>query len=274
MEYSIRRNRDDQWAMPQPHQHDCLEVLLSLTEGGSFFLMDNRYSLQKGTLIVLQDHVLHRSVAVDGDYERYVLHIPRQTLEEASSEKTDFLSVIKGNHCLQLDDTAFRQIQSLMEQCHASSDEFGEDVLQNCAFFSLLVMLGRLLSETTLFSVPKDGLSASVRQAVDWINGHLSEGLSLETLAEHCYVTKYHLCRLFKAETGFTVVEYIIRQRLLRAATLLRAGESVQKAGEEAGFQNYNHFIRTFSRLMGISPGRYQRQHRASHTGAASGTDA
>ncbi len=274
MEYSIRRKRDDQWAMPQPHQHDCLELLLSITEGGSFFLIDNRYPLQKGTLIVLQDHVLHRSVTASGDYERYVLHIPRQTLEEASTGKTDFLSVIKGNHCLQLDDFTFRQIQSLVEQCYVSSDEFGVDVLQNCAFFSLLVMLGRLLSETTLFSVPKDGLSASVRQAVDWINGHLSEDLSLETLTEHCYVTKYHLCRLFKMETGFTVVEYIIRQRLQRAASLLRGGESVQKAGEEAGFQNYNHFIRTFSRLMGISPGRYQRQHRTSHTSAAFRTDA
>lgn len=273
MEYTIRRNRNDQWTMSEPHQHDCLEILLSLTEGGSFFLMDNRHPLRRGTLIVLQDQVLHRSVSVVGAYERYVLHIPRQTLVEISSAKTDFLSVIKGNHCLQLDDAAFRQIQNLMEQCHTPSDEFGEDILQNCAFSQILVMLGRLLSQPTVFSVPQDGLSTPVRQAVDWINGHLSEDLSLETLAEHCYVSKYHLCRLFKDETSFTVVEYILRQRLLRAAALLQRGESVQKAGELAGFQNYSHFIRTFSRLMGISPGRYQRQHRTSHTNTVPGAD-
>ena len=273
MEYTIRRNRNDQWTMPEPHQHDCLEILLSLTEGGSFFLMDNRYPLRRGALIVLQNQVLHRSVSVVGAYERYVLHIPRQTLIEASSAKTDFSSVIKGNHYLQLDTATFRQMQNLMEQCYVSSDEFGEDILQNCAFSQLLVSLGRLLSQPTVFSVPQDGLSAPVRQAVDWINGHLSDNLSLETLAEHCYVSKYHLCRLFKDETSFTVVEYILRQRLLRAATLLQTGESVQKAGELAGFQNYSHFIRTFSRLIGIPPGKYKRQHQASYTNITPGSD-
>jgi len=102
-------------------------------------------------------------------------------------------------------------------------------------------------------------LSSPVTHAIEWINSHLSDDLSLDRISSHCYVTKYHLCRLFKQEIGFSVGEYVTQQRIVYAEKLLLRGESVQKAGEEAGFLNYNHFIRTFSRHIGISPGRYKR---------------
>ena len=141
-----------------------------------------------------------------------------------------------------------------------ASEEFGGDLLRGCALVTALVTVGQRLSQPALCPVPPDGLSSPVRCAIDYINGHLTEELPLDILAERCYVTKYHLCRLFKAETGFTVGEYILRLRVLRAAALLRGGETVQRAGELSGFSNCSNFIRTFSRLMGTSPGRYGKQ--------------
>lgn len=263
MKYSITLNRSEKWSMSKPHQHDFLEILLCLNDGGSFFLKDAVFPLETGTLIVMQGNVLHESIATGKRYERYVLHVPRETLLAASGKKTDFLSVFKGNYCFKLDPKDFDQLRSLMEQCCTDSDDLGSDVLQDCAFLSLLVMVARLLPRSFASSSSGNGLSPSVFRAVDWINGHLGEDLSLDTLASQCYVTKYHLCRLFKSETGFTVGEYVLQQRLLRASSLLRRGESVQKAAEIAGFQNYNHFIRTFSHWMGISPGRYRHQKKA-----------
>ncbi len=260
MDYVIRLNSNDQWAMKKAHQHDCLEILLSLTDGGSFFLMDNRHSIHRGTLVLIEEHVLHRSVSTNDLYERFVLYIPYKTLVEVSGTNTDFLSILTRSCCLQLDEEAFLQVRRLMEQCHFQSEEFGNEVLQDCAFLSLLVTICRLLSQPTISSVPPDGLSTPIRQTIDRINSHLADELSLNSLAEHCYITKYHLCRLFKDETGFTIGEYIVRQRIFRAAALLRAGENVQKASEAVGFRNYSHFIRTFSRLMGVSPGRYQKK--------------
>lgn len=262
MEFTIRHNHDDHWNMPQSHLHDRLELLLSLSDGGSFFVQDNRHPLHRGTLILMQDQVLHHSIATDGAYERYVVHIPRQTLLEVSTDQTDFSALLQTNVCIQLEEAAFRQVCSLMEQCLAQPKAVGDDVLRNCAFLSLLVQVGRLLKQPMAYPLPPDGLSAPVRCALDWINAHLTEQLPLDALAEHCFVTKYHLCRRFKEETGFTVGQYMLRLRLLRAAALLRTGETVQRAAEAAGFHNYNNFIRAFGRLMGQSPGRYQRQFR------------
>ena len=68
-------------------------------------------------------------------------------------------------------------------------------------------------------------------------------------------------CRVFKSATGFSVMEYIIYSRVLRARQLLKEGISVQQAGEMSGFSDNSHFIRTFGHLTGTSPGRYAREY-------------
>lgn len=262
MKYTIMLNRDEGWNMTQAHRHDCLELLLCLRDGGSFFLQDTVYPLQRGALILLQENTLHRSIGTAASYERYVMHLPRETLFAASGEQTDFRAIFQENHYMQLEPEQFDRVRSLMEQCSAAPEALGDDVLRTCALLSLLVFVARQLPAARSAPAFHHGLSPSVDRAIGWINSHLEEDLSLDALAARCYVTKYHLCRLFKEETGFTVGEYILQQRLQQACALLRSGETVQKAGEAAGFRNYNHFIRTFSRWMGLSPGRYRSQHK------------
>jgi len=257
MEFTLHRNHSEHWTMDTPHLHDRCELLLSLTDGGSFFLMDSLHPLRRGTLILMGDQTLHRSVAVQGAYDRYVLHIPWETLAQASTARTDLRGIFSENRCMQLEEADTRKLSSALERCLVSSDEYGEDLLRECAFVQLLVSVGQLLAQPALYSVQPEGLSAPVRQAIDYIGAHLPEELPLDRVAERCFVTKYHLCHLFKAETGFTVGEYIQRLRVSRAAALLREGESVQLAGERVGFASCGNFIRVFTRLMGTSPGRY-----------------
>lgn len=257
MDFTLHRNHSAYWTMDTPHLHDGCELLLSLTDGGSFFLMDSLHPLRRGTLLLMGDRILHRSVATQGAYDRYVLHVPVETLVRASTPQTDLRMIFAQNRCVQLDEADTRQLSALLERCLASSGAYGEDLLRECAFLQLLVSVGQLLARSSLCPVRSEGLSAPVRQAIDYIGSHLSEDLSLDRLSEHCFVTKYHLCHLFKSETGFSVGEYIQRLRVSKAAALLRGGESVQLAGEHVGFANCSNFIRVFTKLMGTSPGRY-----------------
>ena len=52
-----------------------------------------------------------------------------------------------------------------------------------------------------------------------YINHNLTEDLSIETLARKYYLSKYHMMRKFKEETGYTIHNYIISKRLLLART-------------------------------------------------------
>jgi len=60
------------------------------------------------------------------------------------------------------------------------------------------------------------------------------------------------------------VMEYIIHCRILQARRLLQEGHSVQEAGELSGFSDNSHFIRTFRKLTGTSPGRYAKEYQSS----------
>lgn len=261
MEFTLKHNQDTRWTMPAPHFHDRTEILLSLSDGGSFFLMNNMHPLKKGTLLIIRDQILHRSIAEKHEYERYVLHIPISTLKNASTIQTDFCSIFSHSCCVQLNQKDCETVQQLMEACLEKGDGIGDDVLHNCAFLSLLVTLGKLVGIYSHNLITPASFSLPVRQTIDYIDSHLTSPLGLDFLAKNCFVTKYHLCRIFKEETSFTIGEYITQQRLRRASLLLQAGETVQSAGEGAGYLNNSHFIRTFSRHIGMSPGQYRRMH-------------
>lgn len=91
----------------------------------------------------------------------------------------------------------------------------------------------------------------------------MAEPLTLDIIASNCFINKYHLCHSFKAVTGFSVMEYIIHCRVLKARELLRKGMRVQEVGETVGFRNNEHFIRTFGALTGTSPKRYAKEYLA-----------
>ena len=102
-----------------------------------------------------------------------------------------------------------------------------------------------------------------VSPILDYIRDNLAEPLTLDQIAGQFYISKHYLCRIFKAATGFSVMEYIIYSRVLRARQLLQEGCSVQEAGELSGFSDNSHFIRTFGHLTGLTPGRYAKEYQS-----------
>ncbi|MEG1774456.1 MAG: AraC family transcriptional regulator, partial [Oscillospiraceae bacterium] len=128
------------------------------------------------------------------------------------------------------------------------------------AFLELLLEVCSLLNQTDFMTVVPTRLRGRIEDVLEYIQKNLAAPLSLDLLAEQFFLSKYYLCRLFREETGFSVGDYIIRCRIQRACALLRGQMNVQQAGEAVGFQNNAHFIRTFGRITGVSPGRYHHQ--------------
>ena len=125
----------------------------------------------------------------------------------------------------------------------------------------LLLQVAPILDAATAGDAVRSKDFLRVSPILDYIRDHLSEPLTLDLIAGQFYLSKHYLCRIFKSATGFSVMEYIIYSRVLKARQLLKEGVSVQQAGELSGFSDNSHFIRTFGHLTGTSPGRYAREH-------------
>lgn len=263
--FSVRRNTDRAWRMEQFHFHDQYEILFSLTDNGEFFLRDRRYRLAKGSLLLLPPGELHRSIA-EGEqiYDRWVAHFSASCAERLSSPESDLLSVFRrGLPCRLLTPAQESRLQELFELCSAPQTGFGADLLRRSAFVRLLVEINNLPENGGVQLPPESPLSPVLRH----IREHPQEDLSLSALSERFFLSRSQLCRRFRAETGFSPNEYVIRSRIMRACTLLEAGASVQEAGERSGFGDPSHFIRTFHSLVGQPPGRYGRSRRKTADG-------
>lgn len=93
-----------------------------------------------------------------------------------------------------------------------------------------------------------------------YISLHIGEELSCEDIASYVYLNPDYLTRLFKKETGQTVMEYIQNERIDRAKQLMKTTDlSVTRIAEQIGYSNFSHFARMFRRNTGLSPLEYRK---------------
>ncbi|WP_152393036.1 helix-turn-helix domain-containing protein [Paenibacillus guangzhouensis] len=98
-----------------------------------------------------------------------------------------------------------------------------------------------------------------VQRAIDYIEEHLYEPLSLESIAGSAMMSVPNLYRLFYAMTGHPIKEYVRKRRISEAANLLRyTDHTTIDIGMGCGFQTYQTFINTFKRSTGLTPGQYR----------------
>ena len=98
-----------------------------------------------------------------------------------------------------------------------------------------------------------------VASLVEYINQHLADDLSLETLAQQVNYSEYYICRIFKKVTNYTLNNYIIEKRISQAVNYLKSDIPITRAAEMAGFNNYSYFYKTFKKYMGVNPADFKR---------------
>ncbi len=264
-DFSISLNQDETWRMDKLHFHESVEVLLSLSDGGDFFIGQDMYPIQKNMLFLLDAAVLHRTVheRTDQPYRRYIMHILPSMLERLSTPQTDFVRGFRtAQTCTALTDQRRRELTELFQSLEQPPEaRFGGDVRRDILLLELLLKLCDIWQSSAGESGIGNPDYERVQPVLQYLQEHYTETFSLDDLARQFSISKYHLCHIFKSVTGFSIKEYVIQRRIVLARELLRQPISVQEAGERAGFQTNSHFIRTFSAYTGVSPRRYARQY-------------
>jgi AraC-like DNA-binding protein len=98
-----------------------------------------------------------------------------------------------------------------------------------------------------------------VRRAQGLVREHLTERLDATRLAGLLGVSREHLSRVFREQTGVSPYQYIVRQRLLEAGRLLRGTNLTGKEiAARLGYATPGHFARSFRATLGVTPGRFR----------------
>ena len=100
-----------------------------------------------------------------------------------------------------------------------------------------------------------------VAQTITMVQFDLTADLSLKAIAAQLNVNPSYLSNLFHKEYGCTLTEFVNRQRIEKAALLLRKNNVlVQDVAAECGIQDANYFIKLFKKYTGMTPNRYREQ--------------
>jgi AraC-like DNA-binding protein len=99
----------------------------------------------------------------------------------------------------------------------------------------------------------------AVRRARAFLHDALADKITLDDLADHAALDKFHLVRAFRSEVGLPPYEYLTHLRVSRAKELLRRGVIVAEAAQAVGFYDESQLHRHFRRIVGVSPGVYAR---------------
>lgn len=92
-----------------------------------------------------------------------------------------------------------------------------------------------------------------------YIKQHLQEDISLTTLAEQVYLNPVYLSRIYKQLTGQKLSNYITRERIERAKTLLAEPQyKINEIGYQVGYESPAHFSRAFKKTVGLTPAEYR----------------
>jgi AraC-like DNA-binding protein len=98
-----------------------------------------------------------------------------------------------------------------------------------------------------------------VERARDFIDTSFAQPVRLQTLADHCGLSLFHLIRVFRRDVGVTPYSYLIQRRVLGAQRMLCGGSTVVDAAYNCGFADQSHLTRAFRKVVGVPPGQYRR---------------
>jgi two-component system response regulator YesN len=96
-----------------------------------------------------------------------------------------------------------------------------------------------------------------------FIDQRLCEEFSREDIANHVNLNPVYLSRLYKKETGSSLTDHILVQRMMRAQKyLVETPYKVTAIMEMVGYQSFSHFTQMFKKVYGMAPQEYRKYHR------------
>ena len=102
-----------------------------------------------------------------------------------------------------------------------------------------------------------------IQQGLDYIEAHLQTDITAAELADMAGFSLFHYYRLFQQATGFPVMQYILRRRLLHGVHAMQCGAGKTNAALAFGFDTYAGFYKAFCREFGFTPSEFLELRRA-----------
>lgn len=223
------------------------------SQGGSLVCADRIFPLEQGSLVFIAAGAYHYTMPDDPQtYDRSKAFVTPQQLHRVMTLLGDDpLSRFFANKAFvyaRVEETDREEVEKLF--CPEK-----EEALLYAKLLRLLSFLKKYAVDSA--ATPTGFLS----RAIEHIHKNISAPLDVDGICAAINISKYHFCRQFKKATGMTVMEYILKTRIVLAKNDLRkTALPVAQISDSAGFSSPAYFCRVFKQETGLTPLQYRRQ--------------
>jgi len=250
----------------ESHYHDFNKIIIFISGKVTYLIEGKAYKLKPWDILLVGSNEIHKPlINPSGIYERIIIWVNPAFLTKHSNAEADLLTCFQLAASQKLNlmrlnpeflDNVKNTLYRLNDAC--KDKEFGSQILKNSLLLQLVVYLNRLFlgaeNRKELSDIEYD---ENIGAILNYINENLGEDLNINDLSSRFYVSKYYLMHRFKAQTGYTVHNYILQKRLIMANSEIKKGKPITEVYLECGFGDYSNFIRAFKKMFGLPPKKY-----------------
>lgn len=240
------------------HYHDFYKLIWFISGNVEYHIEGKAYKLEPHDILLVNAGQIHKPfIGTDEPYERYVFYISKDFLSEHSEEgsslalcfqmaETEDSSVVRLSPS---DSGLLFETVKLLEQSEREP-AFAGEMYSRILFLKLLIELNRCCMKNSGVFHKTARYDKKIVEMIHYINEHLDGDLSIEGLSSCFYLSKYHMMRKFKEETGYSMHQYILEKRILAAKNKILSGTPATTACMECGFNDYSTFSRAYKKLL------------------------
>lgn len=258
------------------HHHEFWEIVIVTRGTGLMVFGSKALPIKVGDVFVIsrdQEHAYRETHSLDIvniAFDPVFIASVHPLLEDWMSQDALFAvgprwrSGETPGECLHLCPTEFARVLELVQRLEGELESASPEArVAAFAYFLLLVTLLRrhcLPWEATGDAAP----GTRIGRAVEFIENHFAEPITIDDIAACCHVSRRHFFRLFEHAVGIAPMEYLKKMRLQKAAAmLLTTKANVTEVAYACGFGDSNYFSTLYHKEFGISPSRFKRNGRA-----------
>jgi len=237
------------------HFHSHAEIFIFLEGDSSYEVEAASYNLEPYDILIIPENKLHGiRHHSNKKYSRLVIWIEEDFFK--NMECPEYLNIFKKKNGIKIpgfivEVSGLREVLSNLKSYSNNYNDCYKKITEAC-----LIQFLHLLNEIDDRTMPTVR-NNNIQNIISYINREFTNEISLDTLSEKFFISKYHLCREFKKLTGHTIHEYINIRKFQKVKELCEQGINISTACISAGFNSYSSFYRYYRKRFSDSPGSW-----------------
>ena len=270
-DYEACYGMDREWGLYGLHCHDFYEFYIHFS-GAKYYCIDNQiFPLERYHLMVIPPFRMHGLIGdqVPRDYERCFLYISPSMLKMCSGGQIDLAQYIStslrsGQHQFLMTPEEGETCKQLMQELKASQDDMSSlgrfgNYAKLLQYISIICHVMHRAQDTITPIV----VNEAMQDILSYVNENFTSSIKLEQLARKFGVSVSFLSHEFVKYTGRSVYDYVLYRRVLLAKEMIHSAVPLGEVAFHCGFNDYSSFLRTFTKMAGMSPSAYRKQLKA-----------